>query len=1162
MMDEEEVVISEGEQEEQQQVQKPKKSLKERYDNTVDNVRQVGKTVENVGKAEEKAADLLDGGKKGTEAVTNAGKAPSQAIETGSKVAEGASKAGEAAGKATEAAGKATEAAGKATKAAGQATKATGQATQAVGNAASTAGDAVNAAGLAADATIVGAPVGVAANAAGTVASVGGKIASGTGAATTAAGQATEAAGAAEEASGKATQAAGKAEQAAAKAGDAAAKAGETAGKTGKEANDLANKAAKNDTLSDKLRKRGKLNQARGKRIQDVANKFDSDKLFKDNFEKLGKTGELLEKLVKGVISLFNPLTICVIFLLIIILGSMLLIYILSPSFLMQQLKGTIADPNQVEKANNFIRGLGFRDSEEAFYNEVNYLNTHYGNEIDFTYIMSTLYYTDIFYGSDYLSESENDKCESIRDKDDQTLVKICDTLQVGVGLAKMFLKESRTTEGTLGLTYSANKIYRLRDLAKHQFLGGKQTKTKDLDDYIDECVERMGNEFKNIANYIPLLIVRCVIYAINPELGIAFDTLSKSNQLLQDLYDIVDGTENWYSIQLMIENGSYDGIPDALKNLIETFFNCFAEIKDIDFDFDSFKESITDIFTDLNIFDDSGGVSISYDSNGIVLEFDLDDFADEIYDILGSVEIEYYDYSFDEEKFEDYLADEYIRYMPEFSKALEDSKGEKYTGDELDDRINQILYEIKVTKAMFDDIYNRDESAQEYGNCIGDIDLNLLKELVPPVNLTIGQEITFSGTNNYGLYKGMMHNGVDLEESSTNTMQGDEVYSLYDGRVFKSTVDGTYDDENANGGWLVIDYYIQYTDNTLNNSKFSSLFKNKISKIRVYYGGLDSNTLTLKQNDIVSKGQTIGNVGDASMSETGEKPSVHFAIYDLKARTFLNPINMFITCNAVSGGVCFYNSSGGAVYDIPQSVLNYKQINYDVECYSEEFGWGCKSSWQITPGTSQKKVQELWISSGKKYTNGIATVNVNGVDRYLAATTLRFGQPGDVIDATLENGEVIPIIIDDTKSYCHTKSQIANSSNCNKQEVKDYCDSSMTDPGCFGHFKNGKSLGVLEFAANPTEYTTNAYKSPSKWGQVWDTSQKVVSITNYGSLIGETSTGTCQITNTNLDVGKTGTTTPNARKNGRTYNPEHNNTNNSGKRGTANSTTTHSISN
>lgn len=1153
-MNDEEVVYSSEQEQEQQQVQKkPRKSIKETYDDAVDTVRDVGKTVENVGKIEEKAADFIEGGKKATDVATTAGKTTSSTVEAGSKAAGATAKATEAAGQATEAAGKATKAAGKATKAAGTATKAAGEATSSVG-------DAANTIGTAADATGVGAVAGVPLNVAGTAASVGGKIAAGTGQATEAAGQATEAAGEATEAAGKATKEAGK-------AGQAAAKAAETGSKAVKEGSNLANEVNKNNNLSDKLRQRGKLNQARGKRIQEMADKFDTDKFFKDKFKNLKKGADGLKKIIDTVISLFNPITICVITLLLIILGEILISYILSPMFFMAIIKGTVGNPDNIEKVNNYIAGLGLQDSKEAFYDEVSYLTVHYGDEIDFPYIMSTLYYTDIYYGDNsFYTEDNSNVCTSLN-LDDEDDAQLCGYIQIGINLAKAYIKETKETTGDDGLVYSANKLYRLRNLAKHQFLGKKKIEEDSLPDYLDLCMERMANEFKNITDMLPYLIFYAIVH-LNPVTGQAYDNIVSLKDQLGDLYDILDGTENFYSLQKAAENGKGDEISEALTNLLITLFNSFFEIKDVDFDTDEMLNIVEGIFLD---------------ANGDALEIDsFDDISSEVSDAFGDllecITIEYYDYDFNEEEYENYLVDEYIRYMPEFSKLLLDKDGNRLTGDDLEEKINQIASEIKLAKDLFDSIYETEESAQDQNKCIGDIDLNLLSELVPPVNLTIGQTITFYGSNNYGVQMGIIHNGLDLDEDSTGTKEGDEVFSIYDGKVARSTVDGTYN-EVVNGGWLAIDYTIQYTNNSLNDSKISNLFKNKLSKIRVYYGGLNPDTLTLKQGDIVSKGQVIGNVGNASMSETGEKPSLHFGIHDSSSGSFLNPVNMFITCNATggSGDVCYYNASGGVVYDIPEDVLTQKQINYDVECYSADKGYGCTEKKAWLSGSNQEKVQQLWISSGAQYTNGIATVEVNGEARYLAATTQRFGQVGDLIDATLENGEVIHIIIDDEKDYCDTNISIANKTGkaCKKDktlsnQLIEVCKNSSTEPGCFGHFKGNKGVGVLEFGVNPDVYNNNPYPSPSKWGQVWDVSQKVVSITNYGSILGETnSNGLCEInpasntyvgnlgTEHSINGGKTGTSasehynTGSSSKTGTNYN-EHS-INNSGKTNSSN---------
>ena len=415
------------------------------------------------------------------------------------------------------------------------------------------------------------------------------------------------------------------------------------------------------------------------------------------------------------------------------------------------------------------------------------------------------------------------------------------------------------------------------------------------------------------------------------------------------------------------------------------------------------------------------------------------------------------------------------------------------------------------------------------------------------------------------------MHNGVDLNQDSVGVTEGANVYSIYDGVVVASTADESFVDQTTSGGWLVVNYVVQYENSSLNNSKISKLIKSKMSTIRVYYGGLNPNDLTLKKGDTVNKGDVIGHIGDASASEDGNKPSLHFGVYDVKKGMFLNPVNMFITCS--SGGapsVCQYDINGGVVIDIPDAVTSYPQVNYDVECYSKELGWGCNKLKPWKSGTNQRQIYDLWVSSGAHYTNGLATLNVNGEERYLAATTIRFGQPGDIINATLANGEVIHIVIDDTKDYCDTITKLypdpdacRNNYKSAHKELDPYCASNMDDPGCFGHYKGSSGVGILEFAADPNEYNNNPYKSPSKWGQIWDASQKVVSITNYGSIIGSTSSGQCTVNaadpslNTNVYTtgntsSRTGTNTEH-HTNGSSTNNEHN-TSGSGNRPNRNS--------
>ena len=1080
-MNDEEVVVPSEEQsstQENEQSAPRRRTLSERAEQVRDDINSVGKTVENFGKGEEKVADWMDGGNKVTKATSDVGSATSSAADAGAKAMKASGKATEAAGKATEAAGKATEAAGKATEAAGEGIKAGGKGVEAAGQGVSAAGSTPYTAALK--------PVGE-------VMKAGGK-------GTQAAGEGVKATGKAEQAAGKAEQAAGKAEQAAGKAQQASAEAADTAAKTGKAASGAAKKASDN-TLADKLRKNGKLNQARGKRLQDLSEKFDADKYMDKATENLGKLG----KVIKGVLKLFDPKVIAVILLLVITLGTLLVSYVLSPMFYMSILKDTVGNPDNVEKFNNYISGLGFKNSEQAFYDEVNYLNTRYNKELDFPYIMSALYYTDIYYGdTGYYTQDVSNTC-SYLDMTNEDNKKLCGAIQIGIQSAQWYLKEAQTTTGSDGLVYSANKLYRLRNLAKHQFLGSKSVETTTLDEYLEMCIGKMDNEMKKLMNYFPLIIAYAVSHAMG--IGVVFDNIflvGNQGEMLTDVIKLFEGTESWKSISIYFEEGKYDsGFTTAITNFVTQFFDSFLNIKSISFNTDFSLSSLFAVNDDNKLVDDDGD------------EVTTGSLFTAIFKMFN---VEYYKDTYDAEKYEEYLVKEYIPNMPEFSKLLVDKNGNKLTGEALEKQVNQIASEIKQTKDLFDSIYQTEESAQKYGECIGDIDLDLLRELNTPVDLQVGQTVTFASQDNYGLIKGVIHNGVDLNEASVGVTEGANVYALYDGKVAKSTVDGTYDDKTVTGGWVAIDYIVQYTNSNVGEGLISKLFKNKLSKIRVFYGGLNTSDLKLKSGDIVSKGDIIGHIGSAAQSENGDKPSLHFGVYDLKNSTFLNPVNMFITCET-NGGLCVYDSSGGLIQEIPKSVLEYNQINYTVTCYNK-VGWvmSCINPKLIGSSSLQYKVHEIWNQNGSKYKNGIAVLNVNGVDRYFVATTSRFGKAGDIINANLENGDVIPMIIADIKAYKDTGATNASA-----------CNTSLTDPGCFGHLSGGK-LSVLEFEVDPEKYNSSGH-NPASWGQEWDTKSKVKSITRYGSILENSSNdGTCEISGDPTSTTTPSTTTESAK--------------------------------
>ena len=157
---------------------------------------------------------------------------------------------------------------------------------------------------------------------------------------------------------------------------------------------------------------------------------------------------------------------------------------------------------NTHEKLDNFMNGLGFQNSEDAFYDELNYLNKKYGYELNVPILMSALFYDDIN------SNGSFEKGEISVSEDGDT-----DAFAYGMARSwiKSKIKESNVTVGKDGLEYSSNKIYRLRKLAKHQlddseFGSGKNKieKTVSLGSYIELVKEQLGGELVAILKNIP----------------------------------------------------------------------------------------------------------------------------------------------------------------------------------------------------------------------------------------------------------------------------------------------------------------------------------------------------------------------------------------------------------------------------------------------------------------------------------------------------------------------------------------------------------------------------------------------------------------------------------------------------------------------------------
>ena len=142
---------------------------------------------------------------------------------------------------------------------------------------------------------------------------------------------------------------------------------------------------------------------------------------------------------------------------------------------------------NVVEKVDNFVNGLGFQNSEEAFYEELDELQKQYNNALDVPLLMSTLFYDDIQNNMD----ASSGQTDAISDGESML------SFATVFGWVKDKIKESQVTVGKDGYEYSSNKIYRLRMLAK-KMVTKTGTNSKPWDEYLEMCADRIGKTIKN----------------------------------------------------------------------------------------------------------------------------------------------------------------------------------------------------------------------------------------------------------------------------------------------------------------------------------------------------------------------------------------------------------------------------------------------------------------------------------------------------------------------------------------------------------------------------------------------------------------------------------------------------------------------------------------
>ena len=153
--------------------------------------------------------------------------------------------------------------------------------------------------------------------------------------------------------------------------------------------------------------------------------------------------------------------------------------------------------------------------------------------------------------------------------------------------------------------------------------------------------------------------------------------------------------------------------------------------------------------------------------------------------------------------------------------------------------------------------------------SAMGNIQKSVINELSKPVEEKDGFEVNFTGSNNYGISNGYMHNGIDLNVESIGVGAGAEVKSIYDG--FVDSV-GTDNSPTEPGYWVKIKHEI--------------VLDNQDAIIYSIYKGLDESTAYYVSGDKIMKEQKIGVISSQG--------SLHFEIQNQDGKP-LDPINIYI---------------------------------------------------------------------------------------------------------------------------------------------------------------------------------------------------------------------------------------------------------------------------
>lgn len=270
----------------------------------------------------------------------------------------------------------------------------------------------------------------------------------------------------------------------------------------------------------------------------------------------------------------------------------------------------------------------------------------------------------------------------------------------------------------------------------------------------------------------------------------------------------------------------------------------------------------------------------------------------------------------------------------------------------------------------------------------------------------------------------------------------------------------------------------------------YKSLGEANVNKLKELIGGqeyidsidvskLPTPDLTVTDSDSSKKTE------DPAKTSTDQQTQTTTTTTTSSSPTSSTPTSTYYSTPSTSTPAAEPTASTPTTVEIPSSV---NQGGYTVTGYDYWINTGNEMKW--VANTKQEAVSEIWKKQGSRFKNGIAVINVDGVDRYLIAVTTKFGTVGDTIDVKLSDGTTIPCVIGDLKGSDATSE--------------------------WGHDLGGGKVNVLEFEVQREKYLESGNPTTSTWGLDWDSNQTVKSMTNNGSILGATQTNNTVVTKTN----------------------------------------------